>query len=229
MLNAPSCAIVALRHIAKNKGNGDARAAGLGSIDLRAAARSVLLIGQDPDDENQRAIVQTKNNLGPLAEPLGYQIRDGNFFWTGKSRLTSARILSNVADEETRGAKREAEEFLRERLANGMRPVTEVRKDARAAGISERTLRRAREGLGVKSRKGGGHFGGDPGWQWELPEDDRSAPEDSQINNSGRLQAIHSNKSSYSNEFAEGDQHPEFGRLQDSEPISSPGENWGEV
>jgi len=76
-----NCAIVCVRHL--NKGNRDKSIyRGGGSIDFTAAARSVLLVGVDPSDNRRRAVVQIKNNLAPLAEPVGFTIEDGEFAWT---------------------------------------------------------------------------------------------------------------------------------------------------
>jgi hypothetical protein len=53
--------------------------------------------------------------------------------------------------------------FLREELKNGSLPSTQVIADANARGISERTLKRAKQSLGVKSIQVKG------GWLWALP------------------------------------------------------------
>jgi putative DNA primase/helicase len=62
-------------------------------------------------------------------------------------------------------AKREAREFLRERLEAGAVSSDELVEEAKQEGIAEKTLRRAKKELGVKSRKGS--F--DSAWTWELP------------------------------------------------------------
>jgi hypothetical protein len=48
----------------------------------------------------------------------------------------------------------------------------DVQALAQEAGISFATLRRAKQTIGVVSIKKGGHFGGDPRWQWQLSEDE---------------------------------------------------------
>ena len=65
-----NCAIVLVRHIGKSKGMGDSRAAGLGSIDWRAAVRSELLVGKNPNNENEKAIIQIKNNLAKFGDAI---------------------------------------------------------------------------------------------------------------------------------------------------------------
>lgn len=165
------CAIVAVRHLGKSRGGGNALNAGIGSIDLAAAARSVLLVGQDPDDHSKRALVQTKNNLAPIGEGVGYTLEDGRFYWMGATTLTAGRILSLPSNEEERGARSEAIEFLRSALADGPCPSKEIASEARNAGISESTLRRAKAFLGIRAVKDGGHFGGGKQkWLLAMPE-----------------------------------------------------------
>ena len=159
-----NCAIVCIRHL--NKGNKDKSIyRGGGSIDFTAAARSVLLVGADPADIRQRAIVQIKNNLAPLADPIGFSLDRGVFAWTGKSDLTAEQILANEREAiEEAGALQDAIEFLKEILA--LNPVTQkqIMNEARQAGIAERTLNRAKARLAIKSRK----RIGDGNWIWEL-------------------------------------------------------------
>jgi AAA domain len=149
------CAMLAVRHLGKSRGGGHALNAGIGSIDFTAAARSVLLVGRDPDDENKRAIVQTKNNLAPHGPSIGYKLEGDSFFWTGESDLTAGRILSVASNDDERSALSEAVDFLRSALSNGEREVDEVKAEARRAGVSEATLRRARERLNLKAIRRG--------------------------------------------------------------------------
>jgi hypothetical protein len=62
----------------------------------------------------------------------------------------------------------EAEDFLRERLAAGPAKAADIEEEAKANLISKRTLRRARQRLGVVSRKEHGTTHG--AWLWELPD-----------------------------------------------------------
>jgi hypothetical protein len=165
------CAIVAIRHLNKSRGGGNSNNAGLGSIDFHAAARSVLLVSKDPDDESKRALCQTKNNLAMIGEPQGYKIEGGQFSWTGTSDLTARRILSFAGDTDERDAQAEAVEFLRTVLKDGPRPAKEVKAEAMQAGLTEQNLRTARARLKIKPTKEGGEFGGKGAkWMWQLPD-----------------------------------------------------------
>lgn len=96
------CALLAVRHLDKSRGGGHALNAGIGSIDFTAAARSMRLVGRDPDDEQKRAVGHIKHNLTPPGEAIGYKLEGGQFFWTGASDLTAERSLALPSDEEER-------------------------------------------------------------------------------------------------------------------------------
>lgn len=202
-------AMLLVRHIGKAKGMGDPRAAGLASIEWRAAARSELLVGADPNDRNKRAVTQTKNNYGAYSTAAGYVIESdptaisgARFYWTGESDLTAERILSPIDnDEESKLSHREAEDFLREALADGERPAKEIQTEAKQCGISDSTLNRTKRRLGVVSRQEGGGFSSKGRiWYWSLPPSDvHEAPSDVHMLTSDHLTVNGRDKSTYSN------------------------------
>jgi hypothetical protein len=165
-----TCAILAIRHLGKSRGNGFALNAGIGSIDITAAARSVLLAGIDQNQPNKRAIVQTKSNLAPPGPAVGFTLEGGQFYWTGKSDLTAQSILSHVGDDGDMSRVEEATEFLREALGQGEREVNDVRAEAKRCAIAEQTLRRARERLGIRARRDGAP-NTKQRFYWSLPGD----------------------------------------------------------
>jgi hypothetical protein len=163
------CAMVAVRHLGKSRGGGHALNAGIGSIDFTAAARSVLLVGRDPDDETKRAIVQTKNNLAPQGAAIGFKVEGEKFHWTGASDLTAARMLATDSNDEERSNIGEAVDFIRAMLTDGPQPAETVKAAARQAGVSEATLRRAKGRLGVRAVKQGQPGTDRQCWVWEFP------------------------------------------------------------
>jgi hypothetical protein len=197
-----SCALLAVRHLGKSRGGGHALNAGIGSIDFAAAARSVLLVGRDPDDETKRAIVQTKNNLAPHGEAIGYKLERGCFYWTGFSDLTAGRILTIAAGDNERDALQEALNFLKETLMSGACEVNEVKKDARGAGIADITLRRAREQLGIRAKREG-LPGMKQRFTWALPsaDDAQIVPVDAQECEHEHHRGSEANKAAYSNKL----------------------------
>jgi hypothetical protein len=165
-----NAAFLLVRHIGKSKGAGDPRSAGLGSIDLRAVCRSELLIGKNPDDAQDRAIVQTKNNLAEYGESVGYEIRESSVFFKDTS-LTAERILSGASGEDERNTQTEAVAFLREILTAGEQPASEIIKQANSLSITQKMLRTARMKLNVEVFRRGNAFGGNQKWFWRLPEE----------------------------------------------------------
>ncbi|HEY0429007.1 MAG TPA: AAA family ATPase [Pyrinomonadaceae bacterium] len=166
-----NASFILVRHIGKAKGGGEGRAAGLGSIDLRAIARSEIIIGRDPQSRTKGAFIHDKCNYAMKGESLGYEITHEGLFWLGASNLTATQILTSFKPEtsDNQAGWVEAMKFLREALKEGERCAKEVQKEAHDLGITERSLRTARQKLGVVVFKTGGYFGGDVQWKWKLP------------------------------------------------------------
>ena len=96
-----NCAVLTIRHL--TKGNRDKSIyRGIGSIDLLAAARSVLFVGRSPNDQNERAIIHIKNNLGPKGISMGYQLKSG-FTWVGPVPYSFKQVLAVDIDEHFSG------------------------------------------------------------------------------------------------------------------------------
>jgi len=73
---------------------------------------------------------------------------------------------SRHENREERGERAEAKEWLLEFLGSGTQRRSDVQREAQKAGISERTLKRAKADLGIKARRIGG---ADGYWAWERP------------------------------------------------------------
>jgi putative DNA primase/helicase len=69
-------------------------------------------------------------------------------------------------DIDTKSQTDEAQDWLRDLLRNGSVKATDAIKRAKAAGLSEKALRAARERLRVKPKKTA--YSG--GWVWSLPD-----------------------------------------------------------
>ncbi|MGH9507831.1 MAG: AAA family ATPase, partial [Terriglobales bacterium] len=163
-------AIVMIRHLRK-AADGNPLYRGGGSIGIIGAARAGLLAARDPDDPDRRVLAVTKANLARESPSLGYRTveRGGAVAieWLGASAHDAAALLASPASAEERGELADAMEWLRERLAGGPAAARDVQKDSAKAGIAERTLRRARERLGIRPRLRG--YGRDGKWEWGLP------------------------------------------------------------
>jgi len=160
--------LLILRHFAKSTA-GSAINRGLGSIDLTGAARTEMHAGKRDD---QSVLAHAKSNIGPFGKSLGYQIRDGEFRWTGESSVTADDLASTGAmTEEDRDAASEASECLTDILRGGPKLSSEVLTEAKEQGFSERVIRRAKVKLGVKWRKRAGSRHGQFEWFLEDYED----------------------------------------------------------
>jgi AAA domain-containing protein len=164
-------ASLCIRHLTKDAKT-KALYRGLGSIDFAAAARSILIVGLDPQRPDRRVVAHLKSNLAPKGSSFSYELREGQFLWTGPSKLTASSLCKSEPTGEQQGALEEAVCFLTDALAAGPKPVEQVRAEAKKAGITPATLRRARIAVGVGSRRIS-IPGGKPGegeWHWFLRE-----------------------------------------------------------
>jgi hypothetical protein len=164
------CAVIAVRHL--NKGNAKAIYRGQGTIDFFAACRSCFLVGENPDNPTEKVLVHTKSNLGPKTSSLTFSIEEGRFLWGKETSLTADEILTQPANNEEKTQIDAAIEFLKKLLAKGEVASKTVFKDARSAGISERTLWRAKSKLKIKAGKEG--FQSE--WHWSLPDTNSANP-----------------------------------------------------
>jgi len=152
-------AVLVIRHLNKGAG-GNALYRGGGSIGIVGAARSGLLIANHPDDDGRRVLASIKSNLAAPAPSLVFGLASTDngsvrVDWKGESSLDAAALLSAPTDHEERSALSEAQEFLKEILADGPVLAKDAQEEARGAGIAERTLKRARSALGVVAKREG--------------------------------------------------------------------------
>jgi hypothetical protein len=165
-------AVLMLRHLNKAPG-GNPLYRGGGSIAFIGAVRSGLLVAKDPEDDSglRRIIASTKSNLALAPQALAYHIETAEngaarIVWDGATGHTASGLLADD-DPEEKSALADAIAFLKDLLDDGECPAGDVEKKARAAGVSLRTLHRAKGKLGVRSHRRGGIS--DAYWAWGLP------------------------------------------------------------
>jgi KaiC/GvpD/RAD55 family RecA-like ATPase len=152
------CAVILIGHL--NKQGKKSVYRGLGSIDIYAAARSVLMVGRIPVDDNMRAFVHSKSNLSSpgASQAFGFDAASG-FTWLGEYGISVDEMLAGKPkDENTLSQKDIAMTFLMGELSGGTKSSAEIMRSANAHGIAEITLRRAKKLLGVKSFQSGGEW-----------------------------------------------------------------------
>ena len=138
---------------------------GLGSIDFRAAARSVLLVGRMKKEPNVRVIVHDKSSLAPEGKSIAFSLGDENGFrWLdGYNDITADELLCGLNAETKTAA---AEQLILDMLSDG-EPVLckTIQAAAKAKGISKRTLDDAKKNIGsIHTDKPGKH------WTWQIPK-----------------------------------------------------------
>ena len=154
------CAVVLIGHLNKAAG-GQSAYRGLGSIDFRAAARSVLLIGRVKREPNVRVIVHDKSSLAPEGKPVAFCLDpETGFSWIGEYDITADELLSGTGGN-TETKTEQAERLILDLLADGKEMASEdIVKAAAEAGISERTVQNAKRNMGgiLGARRVGGQW-----------------------------------------------------------------------
>lgn len=170
-----------------NKSQGAAMYRTTGSLAFVAAARAVYVVAKDQNDAGRRLVVPIKCNLAKDSTGLAYTIGeiDGApvIQWETEPVTITAEEALAVEDNEGRSQTDEAVDWLRKELATGPAKAADVQKQARLAGISDKSLRRARERLAIHPLKS--EFAG--GWTWALREDAQDT-QDAQSQNVGTFE-----------------------------------------
>jgi DNA repair protein RadA/Sms len=153
MAAAYNTAMVGVRHL--TKGSRDkAIYRGLGSIDIMAAARSVIMVGRHPEKpDEERVMVHVKCNLAKLGDSISYELRDRErpFRWRGRVEFSAEEVFKAEATGGV-GEEEKAIEFLKTELSEWTDSLDVIR-EAEGRGIAEKALKSARRQLGVMERK----------------------------------------------------------------------------
>jgi hypothetical protein len=138
---------------------------GLGTIDFRASARSVLLVGRHRKTPNVRIIVHDKSSLAPEGKSMAFNLgNEEGFHWIdGYDNITADELLCGGASETKADI---AEELIRDMLSSGeFVPAEQIFAKAQENNISQRTVNEAK--LKIKdldTKKIGKH------WFWAIPD-----------------------------------------------------------
>jgi hypothetical protein len=160
-----------IRHLTKSGASLRASQRGTGAVSISASSRNSFLVGVSPLDESLRVFARCKNSYGVAPPSLGFRIESTGLgqprvVWTGPVDLSADDLLlsGRLYQKE---ARERAKELLQGVLANGPCSRDDITRQAMEAGIAERTLRRAKEELGILSQQSGTETG--KRWFWSLP------------------------------------------------------------
>lgn len=156
------CAVILIGHM--NKGSGaKSLYRGLGSIDIAAIARSVLMISRDENRPGIRYMYPIKSSLAPEGPAIAFSFRErGGLEWHGSYDLNTAQLMDSVTVKTTKREKARAK--LIQMLEKSDKPAKEVYAALSEIGVGSRTVEKVKKELQITTYRSGGS------WFWSLPE-----------------------------------------------------------
>jgi putative DNA primase/helicase len=169
-------AVLCNNHFTKGAG-GTANNRIIGSVAFVNHARAAFIVTPDAENDGRLLLMPSKMNIAPIRHGLAYRLEgfviEGGILtsriaWeTAPVMISADEALAALAGgDEAKTGKAEAIRFLEDALSGGSRPAGDIQQEARRAGVSAKSLRSAKQALGVKTEKSG--FGA--GWVWSLPK-----------------------------------------------------------
>jgi hypothetical protein len=171
-------AVIGIGHLNKS-GSMSALLRVLDSVAFVAAARGVYLIVRDPEDDERRLLLPAKNNIGKIRTGLSFRIVEKlapppvfdsypALKWEdGAVDMTADEALAWKADGRRSEAAEKAKRLILEMLANGAVRQRDVQAKAAEQQIGAKSLRTAKDALGIVSTRAEG------AWWWSLPTQSR--------------------------------------------------------
>lgn len=162
--NQTGCAIILIGHLNKNE-SGKELYRGSGSVDIVAAARSILRVERIKDGSSARIIRHIKSSLTREGSDFAFEINsEKGINWIGEINTPDE---GNDIDEQTRLEKPRKYEQVYKKLLKllekeDLRYSDVIEKTKNISGT--RTLNEVKKELGIKSIKKA------DGWYWHLPE-----------------------------------------------------------
>lgn len=149
-------AVVIICHFNKN-GKGDAITRVLGSTDIMGACRSYIALGNVPGEEGMKFMSHEKSSLEKRGKTILFEINpdSGGIVYLGENFLSMDDYTAIGLKKRAKAAPaiEGAKEFLVNNMPKGSRLAKELKDLAAANKISDMSLRRAREELGIITRK----------------------------------------------------------------------------
>ena len=160
------CAVLIIGHVNKNESSKDLYR-GLGSIDIIAAARSVLYVERAGTHPTKKMMRQIKNSLTSRGEGFEFEITDLGIEWLGP--LSEEEAVLNIDDDSKNISEDSrinlAVQNLLQWLSDEDVSSAEITKLLSENGIAERTASRAKRELSIRSVRRA------KGWYWHLPKE----------------------------------------------------------
>ena len=164
-------AVLLVSHLNKGGNGGSAIYRTMGSLAFTAAVRAAYIVTKDANSPERRLWMPVKNNISKDYSGLAYTVVEAD---NGTALLKwEPNVVAMTADEALMPTKSNDEktqldwaiDFLKDLLQEGSIDTKKVFSEARILRISDKTLLRAREKMGIKTRKKGFN----DGWEWYFP------------------------------------------------------------
>ncbi len=197
-----NCAVLGITHFSKGGQGKDPLERVTGSLAFGALARIVLATAKIVDgDKTKRIVCRAKSNIGIDTGGFEYDLQekevDAGIFssyalWGEAVEGSAIELLAEPDNRETGengSALNEATEFLQDLLADGELSQKQIEVDAKGAGLSMATIKRAKKDLNIRSKKSLL----DKGWYWTLASKgvkDDQGDQEAHINNVNPLNPL---------------------------------------
>lgn len=155
------CAVILVGHM--NKGSGTKSLyRGLGSIDIAAIARSILMISRDEQRPSLRYMYPIKSSLAPEGSAVGFSFKEGGGIeWQGRYEINTAALSDTITVKTSKREKARAK--MVQMLEQGDKPATTIYAALAEIGVGSRTVEKVKKELQVKTYRSGGC------WYWQYP------------------------------------------------------------
>lgn len=165
------CAVLLVMHNSKCSG-ADPLYRALGSIDIVGIARSMLILGKNPDDNSQVVMCHEKSSLAGYGKSILFHIdnEDGIVF-DGLTDMRASDILNRRKGSRDKASVKldEATELLEAEInEGGWIEYSKVKELCEEHGISSTSIKRAKQALQLESFSTG--FGKDKTSYWLYPD-----------------------------------------------------------
>ena len=143
-----NCAVILIGHMNKASMS-KSTYRGLGTIDIQAAARSVLIVGRMRENPETRIMVQDKNSLAKEGRAVAFNIdEESGVDIIGETDIRVDELLQGYSSN-----KINVKKFIEDELSNGEVNADVILRNAKEQGISERTLKNYKKQMNIKSYK----------------------------------------------------------------------------
>lgn len=165
-------AVILIMHHSKASQNSALHRA-LGSMDIPAVARSMLIMGKDPKNPFGRVLCHEKSSLAKRGRSVCFEVNfnEGGIKFNGFCDDTADEILNAKSDSRNRPSVKvdeAAEQILEWFGEDKYKEVESVKNLCNQLGCSQHTLYKAKKELGIKSVNKG--YGKEKTAFWVLPD-----------------------------------------------------------